>query len=757
MAGGPIALRLSAKVTREGPWLCRIARDLLTDSNIPTLPTQDLRLPPRLEGLHRLAYNLYWTWHPEVRELFARIDRQAWTGFRSPVAVLRHARDWTWLLDDPDFMVRYSTVLEAFDAYMANGREHWFTRHYGEELSGPVAYFCAEYGLHETLPIYSGGLGVLAGDHLKTASDMALPFAAVGLFYRRGYFRQTIDADGHQEHDYVTLDPDHLPFLRVQDPEGDPLLVGVELPGRTVRAAVWLVQVGRVPLLLLDTDVPENAEHDRPISHILYVRGREMRLHQELVLGVGGVRALKRLGIEPAAWHLNEGHSAFLLMELACQLAAEGQSLDMAVARVRERAVFTIHTPVPAGNERFAVDLVRRVAGPLVERVGLDIERIVEMGVGADGDAGQFDLTALVLRNASAANAVSQLHARTANETWAPLISRPILGITNGVHPPTWIGQPMRGVLRELGADLDHLEGEEVAGRFWERIDQVHARRLWEAHVRQKQEMAEYLRVRLQRQFARHGEAPGTLAELEGSLDPGVLTIGFARRMATYKRSALLFSDMERLTRLVTDPQRPVQIVFAGKAHPADRPGQEVIQRIFEMSRSAALRGRVFILEDYDMRVGRYLVEGVDVWLNNPRRPLEASGTSGMKAAMNGVLNVSVLDGWWDEGFKGDNGWAIGGREPAADEQAQDWADAQELYRLLEEEIVPLWYERDEGDVPVGWVAWMRRSIASTLWQFSTSRMLEEYVEQLYLPAARGWADAPVDATPAWQPQAVSA
>jgi glycogen phosphorylase len=711
---------------------------LLTNPTVPTLPAQDLRLPPKLEGLHRLAYNLYWTWHPEVRELFARIDRQAWVGFRSPVAVLRHARDWTSLLDDPDFMVRYNTVLETFDAYMANGREHWFARHHGSELSGPVAYFCAEYGLHETLPIYSGGLGVLAGDHCKTASDMALPFVAVGLFYRRGYFRQTIDADGHQEHDYVTLDPDHLPFLRVQDPEGDPLLVSVELPGRSVQAAVWLVQIGRVPLLLLDTDVPENAEHDRPISHILYVRGREMRLHQELILGVGGVRALRRLGIEPSAWHLNEGHSAFLLLELACQLVTEGSPLETALQRVCARSVFTIHTPVPAGNERFSTDLVRRVAGPLVERSGLDIDRIVAMGVGADGDAGQFDMTAFVLRNTSAANGVSQLHARTANETWAPLIDRTIVGITNGVHPPSWIGQPMREVLRGLGADLDHLEADLEEGRFWEHLDEVDARRIWDAHIRQKQAVAEYARVRLRRQLARHGEAPDALAELAGILDPQVLTIGFARRMATYKRAVLLFSDMERLTRLMTDPVRPVQLVFAGKAHPADRPGQGVIQRIFEQSRSEALRGRVFILEDYDMRVGRYLVQGVDVWLNNPRRPLEASGTSGMKAAMNGVLNVSILDGWWDEGFRGDNGWAIGGREPSPDEGAQDWADAQDLYRLLEEEIVPLWYQRDEADVPVGWVGRMRRSIGTTLWQFSTSRMLEEYVEQLYLPAARG-------------------
>jgi glycogen phosphorylase len=706
--------------------------------DIPTLPTQDLRLPRKLEGLKRLAYDLYWTWHPEVRALFARIDRQMWTSFRSPVHVLSTSRDWSTLLDDPDFMVTYSTVLEQYDRYIGDGRELWFARRHGSELHGPVAYFCAEYGLTETLPIYSGGLGVLAGDHCKTASDMALPFVAIGLFYRRGYFRQTIDADGHQEHDYVTLAPRDLPLLRVQDAEGDPLLVPVEVPGRTVQAAVWLAQVGRVPLLLLDTDVPENADHDRPITHVLYVRGREMRLHQELVLGVGGVRALRALGIEPAAWHLNEGHSTFMLVEQARELVASGVPYEDAIARVRSHSVFTIHTPVPAGNERFAADLVRRIAAPTLDGSGLDLERVLGMGVGVDGDAGWFDMTAYALRCTTGANGVSALHSETANLTWGSLIERPILGITNGVHPPTWVGQPMRELYRGIGGDLDRLEDDREEQRFWDRLDRIAPERLWEAHMEQKQAVAQYARGRLRRQLARHGEAPRTLAELDDILDPGIMTIGFARRMATYKRAALLFSDLDRLTRLVTDSERPVQLVFAGKAHPADRPGQGVIQRLFEQSRAEALRGRMFIVEDYDVRVARYLVQGVDVWLNNPRRPLEASGTSGMKAAMNGVVNVSILDGWWDEGYDGENGWAIGGRETSPDEGAQDWADAQELYRLLEEEVVPEWYDRGADGVPRAWVARMCRSIGTTAWRFSTSRMLEEYVEQLYLPAARG-------------------
>jgi starch phosphorylase len=704
--------------------------------SIPTLPYPDHRLPPKLEGLVRIAYNLYWSWHPEVRALFARIDRETWAGFRSPVSVLRVSRDWTSLLDDPDFMVAYQTVLDRFDAYMANGREHWFTRHHSEALEGPVAYFCAEYGLHETLPIYSGGLGVLAGDHCKAASDMALPFVAVGLFYRRGYFRQSIDADGHQEHDYINLVPGRLPLRRVVDPLGEPLTVGVELPGRTVHAAVWLAQVGRVPLLLLDTDVPENADSDRPISHILYVRGREMRLHQELVLGIGGVRALRQLGIAPSAWHLNEGHSAFLLVEQARELVATGMPLDEALAEVSRHAVFTIHTPVPAGNERFAVDLVRRLTAPALAPSGLQIEHILERGLGVESDRSQFDMTAFALRTTTAANGVSQLHGKVANDTWSPLIDHPIGGITNGVHPPTWVGHPVRNAIADIGGDLDHLEDEYEVDRFWERLDDIPDKVLWDAHLQQKQALQAYTQIRLRRQLARHGEAPGALAELGRILEPSVLTIGFARRMATYKRAALLFSDIGRLIRLCTNTDRPVQIIFAGKAHPADRPGQGVIQTIFEHSRSEALRGRVFILEDYDMRIGRQLVQGVDVWLNNPRRPLEASGTSGMKAAMNGVVNVSVLDGWWDEGYAGDNGWAIGGRSTSPDEGAQDWADAQDLYRLLEEEVVPLWYERDTQGLPVGWLERMRRAAASSLWQFSTTRMLAEYAEQMYLPAA---------------------
>ncbi len=704
--------------------------------SIPSIPAASFPLPPRLEGLRRLAYNLHWAWDPKTRNLWSLVDRTAWNRYRNPVPVISGPTEWSRLLDDEKFMAEYQDVLADFDRYMADGSGHWFQQRYGNRLNGPIAYFCAEYGIHESLGIYSGGLGVLAGDHMKSASDMALPFVGVGLLYRKGYFRQSIDADGHQEHAYPDYDLSRLPLARVQDTSGLPLTVSIELPGRDLAVAVWLAQVGRVPVLLLDTDLSDNAVEDRPITHILYVRGREMRLHQELVLGIAGVRALRALGLAPAVWHLNEGHSAFLLAERAREIVAEGRTLDDAWTNVKRNSVFTIHTPVSAGNERFESDLVRRIAGPLLDAGKVPVEKVLELGLGTDGDRGQFDMTAFSLRLTNGANAVSKLHAHTANSTWSSIVDQEILAVTNGVHGPTWVGQPVVELLsRHLDADLDKLDAGPRQDRFWERLARIPPAELWEAHLRQKRELEIFVHGRLRTQLSRHGEAPAVLAEVETILDPKVLTIGFARRFATYKRAGLLFSDMDRLATMLWDPDRPVQVIFAGKAHPADRPGQKVIQEIFQYSRSPKLRGRVFILEDYDIRVARFLVQGVDAWLNNPRRPLEASGTSGMKAAQNGVPNISVLDGWWDEGYERDNGWAIGGREPAGDEAAQDWSDAQDLYRDLEEELVPAYYERDKAGIPIRWVETMRRAMTTSLWQFSTTRMLQQYAELLYLPA----------------------
>lgn len=715
----------------------------LPTSRIPAHPIQSPPLPQRLEGLRRLAYNLYWAWHPRVIGLFKRIDAHAWQHARNPVPVLHARTDWSDLLDNPEFMAEYETLIASFDAYMNDVDGHWFGRQRsqrGEALSKPIAYFCAEYGLHEHLQIYSGGLGVLAGDHLKTASDMGLPFVAVGLLYRQGYFRQTIDAEGTQEHAYPAVEPHTMPLLRVEDPKtGRPLDVTVDLPGRSVQVAVWVARVGRVPLLLLDTDIPENAWADRPITAQLYVRGREMRLHQELVLGVGGVRALRALGIDPSVWHLNEGHSAFLLVERLRELVHSGMPYTAALDAVRSSAVFTIHTPVSAGNEKFDSALVRRLTKPLVEGTGIEFERVLELGRGEQADPNVFDMTAFSLRMSTSSNAVSQLHAHTANGTWKHILGgKEILGVTNGVHMGTWLGQSLRWMCEDTGISLEDLSREQSSGKLADQLRAIDTRKLWEGHQRQKLELFFFMRGRLRKMLARHGEAPDTLGELDKFFDPGVLTLGFARRFATYKRAHLLFHDEDRLARLVWNKERPLQIVFAGKAHPADRPGQRVIQELFQKSRSERFRGRVFVIEDYDMRVGRFLVDGVDVWLNNPRRPLEASGTSGMKAASNGVPNLSILDGWWDEGYDGNNGWAIGGREQDADEAAQDRADAASLYDVLEREVIPTYYQRDDRGIPTAWVERMRASMQSSLWRFSTHRMLEEYFERMYLPAARG-------------------
>jgi len=707
---------------------------------VPTLPGHDFNLPASLEGLGELAYNMWWSWTPRAQSLFSRIHSSAWTRHRNPITVLRytdHGR-WAELTADEDFMVDASRVLDEFGRYLSNGSDSWYTGTPERALPAPIAYFCAEFGIHESMQIYSGGLGILAGDHCKSASDAALPFVGIGLLYRRGYFRQQIDADGHQEHAQPDLDPSQLPMRRARARGGSPLQVSVEIAERVVHAAVWVAQIGRVPILLLDTDIPANDPSDRPITHILYVRGREMRLCQELILGMGGVRALRALGIEPAVWHLNEGHSAFLLVERAGELVAAepGLAAGEALRRVGRDAVFTMHTPVPAGNEVFGRDLVTRALDRWFGAAHMEPGELLELGRGhTDDPNAPFDMTAFVLRHATGANAVSQLHGATATDTWQDLAGHPIDAITNGVHVPTWLGRPVRRLVqRAVGVPLGiDMNGPEPLATLGEIEDEE----LWAAHQQQKREMAGFLEGRLARQFARHGESPDALRAVRGVLHPDALTIGFARRFATYKRAALLFSDEERLSRILDATDRPVQIIIAGKAHPADRPGQQVIQHIFGLSRSDRLRGRMFIVEDYDMRIARFLVGGVDIWLNNPRRPMEASGTSGMKAAINGIPSVSILDGWWDEGFNGSNGWAIGDRQADGDEAAQDYADASELYRLLEQEIVPRFFERDPSGLPAGWLAVMRASIGSALWQFSTARMLSEYVDRLYRPAVR--------------------
>ncbi len=690
-----------------------------------------------------IAYNLFWTWHQPTRQLFHTLDPARWSHYRNPIELLIDLEPERWhsLQADPDFIRGYRAVVEQFDQYMAPDEPTWFEFRYPSYSGGPIAYSSTEYGWHECLQIYSGGLGVLSGDHSKAASDLGLPFVGIGLMYRHGYFRQTIDADGEQQHFYPDYDLHRIPLLPVVDADDRDLEVGIDVAGRVVRAKVWKANVGRVPVLLLDTDVPSNDPADRPITSLLYVSGREMRLCQEYVLGIGGVEALRVLGIEPAVWHMNEGHSALLsLQRLRRLLESEPElSFDDALARIASNAVFTTHTPVPAGNETFDAPLVRRYFEPWRRVAQLDPERILGLGrSGATGvDDEPFNMTVLALRTSRETNGVSQLHGRVAGEMWNRVLAeraegRSVGAITNGVHVPTWLGRDLRATLdRHVEAQFErHLLEIDFAAA----VAAVPDHEIWEAHVLQKQRLVRLLRERVLDQWARHGRSPDELRELQNLLDPGVLLVGFARRFATYKRADLLLRDFDQLQRIVSDDERPVQFLFAGKAHPADRPGQELIQRISQATNDPRLKGRVLLIENYDMRIARYMVQGVDVWLNNPRRPLEASGTSGMKVALNGGLNCSVLDGWWCEGYDPEHGWAVGESQDVADHEQEDRGDAEGLYGVLREQIVPCFYERDAEGLPRGWIRRMKLAMGQLSPRFSASRMVREYTERYYLP-----------------------
>lgn len=712
--------------------------------SLPRIHAGDIFLPREVAGLYELAYNLWWTWNPEARRLFNRLHPRAWATYRNPVQVLLAVdRDhWRELLEDETFMGMYSLVLRRFERYLSQRDVSWFAQTYGNETPACVAYFCMEYGLHQSLALYSGGLGVLAGDHLKSASDLGVPLVGVGLLYQHGYFSQTIDADGRQQHIYPEYDFQRLPIRPAAGTTGRSVLVPVPFPDREIWAMVWIAQVGRIPLVLLDTDVPQNDSADRLITNILYTPGREMRLAQELILGIGGVRALEALGLEPAVWHLNEGHSALLQFErIRREMKTRGTSFEEAVAAVRQHTVFTTHTPVPAGHEEFDRGLVERYLAPLFVDLGVESDRWLALG-NANGSEvpTRFNLTALALRTSCRRNGVSKINAEVAREMWQGLLPETLpeeerlTWITNGVHPSTWIGAEMRELLaRHFGDRWIEVLTSEESGSALEKIPDEE---LWEAHSAQKQRLGRFLRARLRKQFSRHGLSPDQLRAIERMFDPKVLTIGFARRFATYKRAGLLFRDLERLKAILSHADRPIQVVLSGKAHPADREGQELIQRIFELSRSEQLLGRIFFVEDYDMRVARMLVQGSDVWLNTPRPPLEASGTSGMKAGMNGALNCSVGDGWWPEAYDGKNGWLLPSEAQQGEDGERDSRDAQNLYRLLEEEIAPLFYQRDQAGLPRAWIARMRHAIATIGRGFSSDRMVRQYTERTYRPLA---------------------
>jgi len=709
-------------------------------SEIRTIATNDFFLPEEFSRLREVAYNLWWSWTPEARILFSTISPTLWSRYRNPVEVLMQVEPsyWETLQMSNAFQIGYETVVAALDRYMGRPETWWFNRRFPDHRGGPVAYLSTEYGLHESLGIYSGGLGVLSGDHCKAASDLGLPFIAVGLNYRRGYFRQTVDAEGRQQHFYPDFDPSRLPMMPVAGAYGRPLIVGVPLLDRKIHLLVYKVQVGRIPVLLLDSDLPQNEPHDRPITHILYVRGREMRLCQEMVLGVGAVKALRALGIDPGVWHINEGHSALMVLERVREEMQRGEPLPRALEQVRANIAFTTHTPVPAGNEMFDAELIRLYLGSWAVQLGVPAAELLKVGQVHGAPDEPFNMTALALRQSSFRNAVSRRHGEVSRAMWKGLFpgaEPPITSVTNGVHVKTWIGSELRDLLqRVFGADWERAAEEPAR---WETFDAlVPDDELWAAHNAQKRRLVRAVRDSLRRMYARQGAGPRQLAAVDHCLAPTALTIGCARRFATYKRAWLLFRDLQRLKRILGDEDRPVQFLFAGKAHPADLAGQDVIAQIFRLSQSDGMRGRVVFLEDYDLYTARLLVQGVDVWLNNPRRPLEASGTSGQKAAVNGALNLSVLDGWWIEGYRPDLGWAIGRLEAIGNDEAQDAEDAASLYDLLEREIVPMFYDRGQSATPRRWVAAMKASIRELLPRFSANRMVREYAEAAYAPLA---------------------
>ena len=710
---------------------------------IRTIPVADIELPREVEPLRRLCYNLWWSWSPRARRLFSHIDHDMWSRYRNPVELLINFEPHRWrsLIENETFMGQYQAVLRQFEQYMNSAKNSWFPRNHPNFDAGPIAYFSCEYGFHESVHIYCGGLGVLSGDTCKAASDFGLPFVAVGLLYKNGYFQQEIEPDGRQQHMYPNYDFTRLPMLPAQSLDGGQLLISVELPGRKVYAKVWKVQVGRVPVLLLDTDIDRNDPADRPITGQLYVSGREMRLCQEIILGVGGARLLRALNIQPSVWHMNEGHSALLSYErIRVAMKEQNLSFKQAVEKIKANAVFTTHTPVPAGHESFDLDLVRKYAAEYCAQLEVPLDEAIKLGLSHEDGHEPFSLTVLAIRTSSYYNGVSELHAKVSNEMWRHLwpkakpSAKPIAAITNGVHTETWLGYHVGELFdKYLGDWAEHLMDE----IYWShKVPSIPDQELWEQHHIQKEDLIRFVRRELRTMMARHGCSPDELRSIEQILNPQALTIGFARRFATYKRATLLFHDYDRLRALLKNQQRPVQFIFAGKAHPADKEGQGLVQRIFDIAYRSDLRGHIVLLENYNMRTGRMLVQGVDVWLNTPRRPREASGTSGQKVPINGGINLSVLDGWWCEGYKGDNGWAIGSEHDHGTTELQDHQDAVDLYDLLQNQIIPLFYDRNPEGLPLGWIQKMKASMATNTPRFSAARMVRDYIIQAYLPHA---------------------
>jgi starch phosphorylase len=695
-------------------------------------------IPKRITRLRELAYNLWWSWHPDAQELYRQIDPELWEqDYHNPVDFLRDVRQRR--LDaaaaSETYLRQYDHVLGAFDRYMGTSNT-WFTRTYPGAQGQTIAYFSAEFGLHESLPIYSGGLGVLAGDHAKEASDLGLPFVAVGFIYPQGYFRQRLDPSGWQEASYSKLNFADIAASPALTPQGHEVVVEVELPGRTIYAKVYRIQVGRIPLFLMDTDIHPNNPQDRELSARLYGGDQEMRVAQEIVLGIGGVRALRQLEIAPTIWHMNEGHSAFLVLELAREQVQRGVPFAEAAKQIYDHAIFTTHTPVPAGNDAFPLPLIEKYFWQYWPQLGLSRDEFVDVARQQQTWGPTFAMTVLALKFSERHNGVSKLHGEVARAMWQWLYPDksqsevPITSITNGVHTATWVAPELRRLFDAyLGSDWeDNLDDTALWRHVYEIPDDV----LWETRRTLKHRLIAFAREREQQRRQRLSLPTPNVP----ILDEAALTIGFARRFATYKRATLLFKDPERLKAILNNAERPMQIVFAGKAHPADDPGKLFIQQIYQMSQQPGFFGRILFLEEYDMHVARNLVQGVDVWLNTPRRPYEASGTSGQKASLNGAPNLSILDGWWPEAYNGRNGWSIGEEREYTNLEEQDWQDAQQLYQLLESQVITLFYDRGSDGVPHQWLAWSKEAIATVAPVFSTRRMVKEYTAKLYMLAA---------------------
>ena len=705
--------------------------------------TVNPQLPKRIGKLSEIANNLWWSWNTEFLRLFKIIDRDLWeTCEKNPVKFLKRVSQdrLEAVVENTDFLREYDRLAKEFDDYVTS-KNTWFSNKYPENKKDLIAYFSAEYGLDQTIPIYSGGLGILSGDHLKSASDLGIPLVAVGLLYKNGYFHQKINGNGEQETEYNNIELSNLPINPVKDENGEELKIYVKFEKRKVYLKVWQINVGRIKLYLLDSDIDENTPEDREATLRLYGGDQEMRIKQEIILGMGGTNLLTRaLGLNPTVYHMNEGHSAFLILELIKNIIKEKKvSFEVAKDIASSKTVFTTHTPVPAGNDIFPIGLVEKYFKEFWPRLGLDREEFLKLGMKpcTELEPG-FNMGIFALKVAGKKNGVSKLHGAVSRElfgdVWPEIAANesPITYVTNGIHTCSWLAPSLKELYNKYLIPYwqDNIFKDEV----WENINNIPNQELWGIHQQRKQKLLEIVKENTTNRLRRSGYSYEEINDITSKLNPNALTIGFARRFATYKRATLIFKDLERITQILNNADRPVQLIFAGKAHPADKEGQDLIKRIHEISMMPQFKGKIFLLENYNIAMSRYLVSGVDVWLNNPRRPMEASGTSGQKASVNGVINFSVLDGWWAEGYNQENGWTIGTNAEFTSYEEQDIADSQSMYRTLEEKIIPTYYEKDENGISEKWMKIMKNSITSTGGKYSTSRMLVDYTNNLYIP-----------------------